>query len=344
MNPPRPPRLPPVNLDVLKEQIAQQERVAADITAHNEMGIVVLSKDYELIVAQLPTDFQEANRGHTIESALSIEALNLPDYLRLQSAHIMKLDDPLLLITSRFQLLLISLRELLTYQESGLDLRDVHSFERNEQVCTLGNWRALATKQSLMLVSSQGIARAFEMRLLRPQIEGATPTRIGWTQAGWPRLVLAGDADDDLVLVNNAGRVARMPLKTVPRVGAKVLPKQKSDDIIGGACMTEGAILLVAVDGTGAQVPIRAIPASQGRSGQGHAVVRRRGLISGIVVVDEAKQAWALTSMRLVPLQADMAQRDDGPDHEVAAGELRRMTRLLPLDDDEDITGILAVT
>ena len=333
-----PTNIPPVNLDVLKEQIAQQERAETDTSAREEMGIAVLSKDYELTVAALPADFQKA------AIALPTDDLELPDYLRLQTAQIMRLDEPLLLITSRFQLLLITLRELVTYQESGLEVRDVHGFERSEQICVLGRWRALANQERLVLVSSQGVARAFEMRLLRPQIEGATPTRIGWTQAGWPRLVLAGGADDALVLVNSLGRVARMPLKVIPRAGMRVLPKQKTDDIIGGACMVDGSFILVSADGYGAHVPAQAVPAAKGRNGTGHAVVRRRGSICGMTVAGLEHQAWALTSTRLVPLPTEMLLPQGGSGQGAAPGELRRMTPILTLEKDEQVTGILDVT
>ena len=39
----------------------------------------------------------------------------------------------------------------------------------------------------LILVSTQGHARRFEMTQIRPTIEGPTPTKLDWTLPGWPR-------------------------------------------------------------------------------------------------------------------------------------------------------------
>lgn len=328
-----PTNVPPVNLDVLMEQIAQQERAATDTSVREEMGLLLLSKDYALTAVALPRGFTKQ------QQSIATDDLDLAPYLRLQSAQIMQLDEPLLLITSRFRLLLLTSRELLTYQESGLSVRDVHGLERAEQICVLSRWQELRKKDTLVLVSSQGAVRTFETRLLAPQVEGATPARIGWSQAGWPRLICAGMATQDLVLANSLGRMARIALNKIPRAGTRVLAKQKNDDLIAAACVTDETLLLVSSQGYGAALSAGAISATNGSDGSGQVVVRRRGTICGMTAICAQSQYWVLTSTHLVAL-ANLPSPDEETNEPVA---LRRMEPVLTMPGKDEVIGLLCV-
>jgi DNA gyrase/topoisomerase IV subunit A len=221
------------------------------------------------------------------------------------------LDEQLLLITSSHRFLLITPRELIHYRAADLDLAHMHRFERNEQICLVRRWAELKEAGQLVLVSTQGYARKFDMTQMRPLIEGPTPAKIDWTLPGWPRVVFGAETGAEFVLLNNLGRAVRLPVDSLRRTGSRLMTKQKTDEMISGwGVNAEEWLWLFATEGYAKWTPVAQIPLSTEANPQSVSIVRRRGEICGVVTAAQLRPLWALTTQRLLPIDPNTTPSD----------------------------------
>jgi hypothetical chaperone protein len=317
-------KVPPVNLDLLKQRIARQEGTAQE---SNTLALLVLSKNYELTLAEHPATWLNADRA--IPAAELKLPVNAPPLVLLG----VSVDEPLLLLTSNFRLLLVTARDLLHYQNANLTLNQVHSLEQGEQLCLIQRWRPLRDHEQLLIVSTQGYVRKFEMTQLRPSIEGPTPTKIGWTLPGWPRLVVGAAEAQMLLLVNNQGRGVRLPVAQIKRTGVRMLPKQKADElVIGCAAADNAALWLVSTQGYAKWLELKQIAPASETNPTGAALVRRRGEICQGLIAPQSP-LWALTSTRLVRLDPQATPHDEADN--------QGMHQALKLTGAEQLLGLL---
>jgi DNA gyrase/topoisomerase IV subunit A len=318
--------IPPINLDLLKQQIAWQDGAANGAQADGTIGLALLSKNYELTVAEHPAKLLNSNH------ASALGDLSLPAST-LQAAVRANLDERLLLLTSLHRLLLVTPRELIHQRETGIDLARLHGFERGELICMLSRWADIRDHDHLILVSTQGYARRFEMAQIRPTIEGPTPTKLDWTLPGWPRVVLGANSGQTVVLVNSAGRAVRLPVEAVRRTGTRIIQKQKADDIIGGFGVHEDDWLwLLASEGYAKWLRAGQLALSSEGNIQGAVLMRRRGDICGVVQCAD-RPIQALTSTRLVPLDPQTTPQDEA--------DSLAMHKALKLGKGEVVLGVL---
>jgi hypothetical chaperone protein len=286
--------IPPINLNLLKQQIDWQERGEAEQISGN-WGLLLLSKNYELGVVEQPAHLLQAT------SPLPLAATGLPLHTPAQLVLAARLDEPILLLTSLYRLLLVTLRELLQQHTNGVELAHLQGFGRGEQLCWLCRWAPIRDHSQLLLVSTQGYARKFEMVQMRPSIEGPTPTKLDWNLPGWPRLVVGAEAGQQLVLVSSSGRGVRWPMDEVRRTGLRLFHKAKADELIGGWAGDERSeAWLLSSSGYASWLQAGQIPLTTTNS-QGALVVRRRGALCA-VVPSAVNGLWAVTTSRLLSL------------------------------------------
>ncbi len=329
--------IPLIDLDLIKRQIDWQEGAANDAQAVARTGFALLSKNYVLTVAARPASVLE-------EPQVTPADLGLPADVAPQAALHATLDEPLLLITSAHRLLLAPARELINYQTAGLALADIHRFDRGEQLCLIQRWDALKNHAALILVSNQGYARRFEMAQLRPLVEGPSLTKIDWSLPGWPKVVVGAEAQQTLVLVNSLGRGVRWPVEGVRRTGSRVIAKSKTDELIGGCSGgSEAAFWLISTDGYAKWVQADHTPLALERSPQSTSpqsalppstlLVRRRGLICGLVAARSPEPVWVLTTTRLLCIDPAATPRDPA--------ESTTMDKAIELGKGEAVLGVL---
>ncbi|MFN8488433.1 MAG: Hsp70 family protein [Caldilineaceae bacterium] len=325
-NPASRTNVPPINLDLLKQQIIWQEGApAAEQATH--VGLFLLTKNYQLTVVEQP-----ANVLNPTEPT-ALGALGLPTNAGLLTAGCAALDEPLLLITSSHHFLLITPRELMHYRAAGLDLTHMHRFERNEQICLVRRWAELKEAGQLVLVSTQGYARKFDMTQMRPLIEGPTPAKIDWTLPGWPRVVFGAETGAEFVLLNNLGRAVRLPVDSLRRTGSRLMTKQKTDEMVSGWGVTaEEWLWLFSTEGYAKWTPVAQIPLSAEANPQSASVVRRRGEICGVVPAAQLRPLWALTTQRLLPIDPNTSPSD--------STETLAMHKALALTSGEQVLGL----
>lgn len=320
--------VPRVDLDLLKRQIM----LAEDTTRHadGDMGMMLITKDYHLHISKLPS----LPEG---DEPVPMNFGSLPLERGLFSMAIASLDEPLLLATSKFRLLLVTLRELLSYQEADMDFTDARGFVRAEQFCMVTRWSAIQEEPLLAIMSTQGHVRTYRMEQIGPHIEGATPPTISWSQPGWPKAIIGAEPEDHFVAVDNAGRGARVEVGTVPRAGLRLLQKRKTGELVAGlGTSADGDLLLLSTTGYGTRISAGNVPLVDKAKPTGAALVRRKGEVcDGHRLVQQSK-LWALTTERLVPIQLPDAatMSDDG---------LMTMEPLVPLSKGEQAMSIFTL-
>lgn len=311
--------IPPINLDLLKTQIDWRENAQGRVAGR---GLLLLTKNYELTVSELPTP---------LPATLTLADADLPPPEALQVALCATLDEPLLLITSAFRLVLVTLRALRQQQAAGLTVAQLYGFARAEQICLVQRWAAIYEHDQLILISTQGYGRRFDMTQIRPAIEGPTPTKIYWTLPGWPRLVLGAASGTAIALVTSSGRGLRIPVATIRRTGTRLIHKAKSDDLVFAAGVDEQQSLwLLTTQGYAKSLPAAAIPLGEGEAGA--VVVRRRGeLIGG--VGDGVASVAVISNQQLRTLDPSATPR--------AEAEPLSMHKALTLAQGEVVLGVM---
>jgi hypothetical chaperone protein len=313
--------IPPINLDLLKQQISWQE--SAQPT--ESVGLALLSKNYELTMMEL------AEGVLPTQQPVALAELGVSWATQPLIALCVGLDEPLLLITSTFRMVLVTVRGLLQGKATGMEFAQLHRFERGEQITLIQRWNAMRDGLHFVLVSTQGYARRFEMAQIRPTIEGPTPTRIDWTLPGWPRLALGLDEGEDLALFTASGRAIRLPGESIRRTGTRALHKQKADDLVAGCGVTgDTQLWLLASEGYAKWVAADQI-LRNADGGQGGLIVRRRGEICA-AVVEPGDRLHALTTAHLAPLQPASTPQDEG--------DSLSMHRVIKLAKGESVVGV----
>lgn len=296
--------IPPINLDLLKQQIDWQHTRTA--TTASQRSLLLLSSNYELSLSEL------AIEQLSDAQPLAWQALALPEQPNLMMALAPTLDEPLLLLTSNFRLLLVTSLALLQQQAAGVDFAHLYGLERGEQLCAIQRWEPLREQELLLLVSTQGYVRKFDLSQLRPVIEGPTPARLDWTLPGWPRVAVAATSADELALITKAGRGVRMPVSAIRRTGTRVLHKPKADELLAGVAVNPQTTLwALASAGWTAWCAADEI-SLQPQGGAGALFLRRRGAL-GAIIADPPSPSWALTPTRLLPLDPAASQTAKPP-------------------------------
>lgn len=339
--------VPPINLPLVMAQLEiQEEQLQAGngqiptgpsstegaASPAPERGFVALSSDYELTVARLAHGRNESDLGYSVPASAQAHDLRLISFV------VAELDEPLLLLTSAYRLLLVTLGELLTYQEAGASVRDLHGFDRTEQICGLNRWNVMKQNDLLLLISTQGAARKFELDQIGPRIEGTTPPRIDWALGGWPRVACAGSRDQDLLLVNSAARASRTALAGLPVRGGRVFSAKRGEQILTGHCVggNDGypLLLIVSNSGFGKAFQPTAVSLATKPAAQSSSIARRRGELTGIVPITDNLSYSLLTNHRLAPIDLDMAVLSDA--------KSQSMHPLLKLSKDERVLGVIS--
>ncbi len=326
--------VPRVDLALLKRQIM----LAEDTTryADNELGLIFLTKDYQLHVSSLPSG---TLNGALFDGGnpLPMDFGSLPLDRGLFSMAIASLDEPLLLATSKFRLLLVTLRELLSYQEADMDFTDARGFVRAEQLCMVTRWSKIQEEPLLAVMSTQGHVRTYRMEQIGPHIEGATPPTIGWSEPGWPKAILGAEPDQNLVAIDNAGRGAKVAVGKVPRAGLRLLQKRKSGELVSGLAAADNAdLLLLSASGFSSHVNVAKIPTVNKQKPTGTVLVPRTKDICAVYPVADHASPWVLTTKRLLPLDSKANEGGNFYDDE----GLLTLSMAVELNEDEVVLGV----
>ncbi|MCW5849733.1 MAG: Hsp70 family protein [Anaerolineae bacterium] len=317
------PNVAPVNLDLLKRRLDLQE---ADHSDEPARPALVFYGGHRLLTAP------QAPHG---DKPVSLADLSPDPDFQPQTALALTPDEPLLLVTSKYRLVLTSQRQLASLQEGGFARADLRDFEPGEEICVVARWNDIRETQRLVLVTSKGLARGLSLERARPTIEGPRPTRLDWPMPNWPAAVLGANPDDALVAATDSGRLARVAVSSLSVQGTTLvkLSKTKGERLVGVLpTRTRDQIVVLTADGYAKRLPAHALTlAAEPTPGQ--AVTRRE--IVGVALARPKTELWAVTTTRLLPVRPESIPLELDP--------TVKSHKLLKLDAGERVLALLAV-
>lgn len=322
------PGVKPVNLELLQRRIAAQE-AGETVQAAAQVVLVLLTQENQLRLTLLPAA-AFAQPEPMVLAALLTPAGVLPAPRAVLTAGI---DDTLLLVTSKYRFLLITVRQLVDGQALGMKLADLYHFKPDEQIFALARWAALKAQERIVMVTSLGYVRGFPTPVMVAAIEAPVPWSFENPLPGWPLAVLGADPAGELVLVTDTGRGLRLPLAELPGRGVLSMNRGANEQITGVALPRPGAeLLLVTHSGYARRLPAEAIELPDRPKARGKVLVSRRA-VCGAAPALFGRPVWALTNKQLRPLDPGRVPSD--PDSS-------KTYPLVTLDPQETIHCLLA--
>lgn len=284
-------RVPEVNLSLLQRRIQAQELPeetnTQTIATH---ALILLGSQNQLRTTPWAEPFTSS-----LLSKLGWQFSSSP-----QTAYRLSLEHPLLVLTSRFRFLLTNPRQLGDLQALNLSLDDLYHFAGNETIAAMADWAQIKQMPLLVVVTSLGIARAYEMKVLANQIENPVPFRFDNPPEGVPAFLLPADRSQELLLFTNTSRAVRLPLNKLPNIGGQVLNRQAEELLVGAVCGNPTTEWIVATsDGYGRRLKAEEVPASDRLNNRGRSILSRPNLC-GITLASQP--TWLLTTHRLTPI------------------------------------------
>jgi hypothetical chaperone protein len=294
-----------VNLEMMQRRLALQEGATAGEQAP-QAALALLDGDGELAVATLPPERLKGTEAIPL-AGLEDGATLLPRVALLADP-----DEPLLLVTSHYRFFLLSLRHLLELREVGLSPGDFYHFKANEQVRALSQWRPLKKQEKLVLVTTKGYLRAYNVENLCESIEGPAPLQFDQPLPGVPVALFGANADQEIVVVLDNSRAVRWPLGTLPLQGVQAINRRPEESVAAALPVAAGAeLVLITAAGYGKRLPAGAIPVPPRPNGRGRVMLSRRE-VRGTAVLAPEKAVRLITSRGVRLLDADRLPSEDG--------------------------------
>lgn len=319
----------PVNLELLQKRMAAQEEQANEAPGQPQRSLVLLSLDNELVARLLPAD------APTSEDGISFDSLKLAENSRPYAGLTASLDEQLLLVTSQYRFLLLTPRQLIDSAEMGLSLDNLLHFKKHEQISTIGRWQEIKRKPKLLLVTSQGYARSYNLEMLCESIEGPVPLQFNQPLPGVPMAVYGANGGSDLVLALDSGRAVRVSLNSFPLAGMQAINRRPEEKLVGTVLAAEqDEIALVTADGYGKRLLAGSVELAPKANSRGRVMVARRPL-GAAGRVEQGAGVWAITTGGVRPVELERLPLEDG--------ESTKSYPLLKLPAGEEILTLLTL-
>jgi hypothetical chaperone protein len=283
-----------VNLPLLQRRLALQE--GNEGSSSGEMGLAWLAEAGQLTAVTLPperfTGSDPIPFTDLAEGGIARPHLLLPAGL----------DETLLLVTSHYRFILITMRQLLDLRQMGLTLAEFHHFRGEEQVCTLNRWPAVKGQSKLLLVTTRGYARAYNLDNLYESLEGPVPLQFDQPLPGLPLAVLGAQPDDQFIVVLGNGRAARWPLAALPLQGLQAINRRPEEKTVAAfLAQTDAAVVLATAAGYGKCLPAEMIAIPAKANSHGRVLIARPDVRAALAVATNAS-LWAATAHELRPI------------------------------------------
>jgi hypothetical chaperone protein len=328
------PRVPRVDLELVKKRILVAEQNAAVESAHDaaaaiaipgaavpaiaktggDMALVLVSPDRGggLIAVEADSALF-APRGLTPGHAVQWADVGAREPVKGRRLLAAGLDEPLLAVSSRYRFLLTTARQLLSYAEHGVTLAAVEHLPPEEEICAAVRWDDLKAGDRLILVSNRGHARRYQMAPLVSAIEGPNPFGLDHPLPGVPAAVLPAADDAVLWVTDEAGRALRVDTKTISVQGSHILNLATGERLVAGMIVRgSDQVVLLAADGHGKAGPNWWAPMADKPNLRGKALLGRR-VVCDAALLPTGATLWAATHARLLPLRFEHAPLESQP-------------------------------
>ena len=292
------PNVSPVNLDALITQITLNQEEAGDAHDTSASWLVILPEAGEPTLTPLP--------DLAAEVTLSTPPAAEPSLRLLATAS----EDVLLWVTSEYRFFLMPPRQMETLQANDLTVAGVQMLEENETLCSLDDWQTIRQAPLLLLITSQGIGRHFRMETMQSRIESPTPFKLDRRLMGRPVSVLGIKPGDEVVVITEGGRAARVDVRGISVQGSQVVNRPKADRVIQALTVRpEERLLLLTPSGHARRITVSDLPQPDSKT-RAISVMARRP-VCGVALEGADAGIWAVTSKRLILLDPQSIPLED---------------------------------
>jgi hypothetical protein len=316
------PNVTSVNLSLLQRRMATQES-AGDDTGATSTDLVVLAADNQLTIAPRPLAGSVQPEPHVVTGERPLAVITaLPD-------------EPLLLMTTHYRFQLTTAANLRDLQDVGLDPGGYFHLREQERFCALTRWLPVKQQPKLLIVTTFGFARAYQLSKLIETVEGPTPYHFNQPLPGIPAAIFGADDDGHLTVALDSARGVRYEVGKMPLQGIQAI-NRRDDEVVAGAALTgaDDELLLLNTDGYGRRLPARLVLEPPKANSRGRVLLARRSLC-GLVPIGQDRQAWAVTDRHWLALEPTRLPLDEEGS--------TRSKRLLKLAKDETIRATFTI-
>jgi hypothetical protein len=312
-----------VNLSLLQRRLATQESDADEAGVRPPASLVILHRDNQINIAALPAAGDAEVQPEPTVGGRPLAILT--------AEH----DEPLLLITSMYRFFLTTAGHLQDLQEVGLDPAGYFHLKIQEQIQTMTRWAHARQQARLLVVTTFGFARAYQLDKMIESIEGPTPYKFDQPLPGVPAAAYGANVDDHVVLLLDSARGVRYQVGRLPMQGIQAINRRQDEGLTGAALVGEDdELLLVTAGGYGRRAPAGLVPVPPKANSRGRVLVARRPLC-GLARLGDERQAWAITNRRWVTLEPERLPLDEQGS--------TRSARLLKLAQNETILSSFSI-
>ncbi|MEM7034195.1 MAG: Hsp70 family protein [Chloroflexota bacterium] len=333
------PNVTRVNLDIIRKQISLREGGEIEVeTSEAPTSLALLSTTGTPVITPIPEAIQPAPFDEeATPTSLQPISLQTWDQTIENPPHIslpVNNDTILLWVTSHYRFVLMTAHQLNMMHEGGLTLAEVQRFLEREFVTTLSYWEPIKRASVFVVVTSQGIARRFQMQTLQSRIESPTPLKLDRPLAGHPVAVTGLQQDEEIIVMTQNGRAARVNSRQISVQGSQVISQGKGDLIIQATTVKpEDTLLFLTKDGYARRFKAEWLPVGTPKPKAISLTTRRP--VQALAVEDSEKQLWAITNQRLVPINLEAIPLE--------TAKSKKTFLSVQLMADEQVTGILTI-
>jgi len=307
--------VPAVNLRLLQQRLAIQEDRAAGIAVAEETAVILFMPNRNPHAVILPASQFQPQQYADIPLTVAEDQAAVRAFAAAP-------DEQLLLGSNKHRFFLITPRQMRELAAVDLSLSDYLHLATNEYICAGGCWAVIREQPKLLLVTSQGYARAYQLDLLREVIEGPTPLQFDEPPPGQPLTVLGANDRDQLIVMLDSSRAARWPVLQIPLRGLQAVHRSPEETAVAAVlAQPDQELIVVTQTGHGQRLLAGAV-AMPAKANQRGRVMVSRGGVCGLIRRPAEGPVRLISVDRLITVDPDRIPRDDPP-----------TTRVYPLSD-----------
>lgn len=291
------PEVNPINLDWVRRRVGLVDAQGQSAAA---LGLVIIGEGKQIGAITIPIATLNTH-GASLQPILLAD-LNLPLLTDLRRISTATLDEPLLISTTRYRFLRLTVRQLLDLQDLGMTLFDLHRFGEFEYLTGVHRWAEIKPAERFVVVTNSGFGRPYFMENMRPLVEGPLPLTFDRILPGTPMALLGTTPQQELALVTEGGKGLRIAVNPLRTVGSQAINLVSEKRLMAAVPVTaETELLIVTASGQARRLEAGQLPLFEQVNQKGRALVSRPQ-IRVVTPITPGQPLWLLTTHRLVPV------------------------------------------
>jgi hypothetical chaperone protein len=291
------PEVNPINLDWVRRRVGIIKSV---LPTEPTVGLVFIGEGKQIVATTIPLSTLHTHLFPL--TPIPLTDLNLPPITDLRRVITATPDEPLLISTTRYRFLRLTLRQLLDLQELGMTLFDLHRFGEFEYLTGVHRWQEIRPAERFVVVTNSGFGRPYFMENMRPLAEGPLPLTFDRILPGTPMAVLGTTPQQQLALITEAGKGLRIGVTPLKIVGSQAINLVSEKRLMVAVPVTaETELLIITAAGQARRLRAEQLPLFEQGNQKGKALISRPQ-VRVVTPITPGQPVWLLTSTRLVPI------------------------------------------